>query len=90
MHWLKMALLTGAAPLLAAAQAPQSQSTTNLKTDASGAGKGNEVVCKKFDPPTGSRIGKRQICRTQAEWDYIQAQEQEAIDRALRKPIDVK
>lgn len=26
-------------------------------------------VCKKQPPPTGSHIGERRICKTQAEWD---------------------
>lgn len=80
-------IVAGIAPLLVATQAPAVQSVAAPKTDAVAA-KGTEVVCKKFDAPTGSRIGKRQICRTKAEWDYIQDQEQEAIDRALRKPFD--
>lgn len=80
-------LVAGLAPLLAAAQAPAIDSVASPKTDAEAA-KANEVVCKKFDPPTGSRIGKRQICKTKAQWDFIQDQEQEAIERALRKPFD--
>ena len=90
------ALMTGVAPLLLAAQAPvpQSESTPKTsvaapKTDAQAA-KGTEIVCKKLPPPVGSRIGSRQVCRTKAEWDFIQDQEQEAIDRALRKPMDVR
>lgn len=96
MPLFKTALMTGLLPLLLAAQAPipQSESTPKTsvaapKTDASGPAKGSEIVCKKFPPPIGSRIGRRQICRTQAEWDFIQDQEQEAIDRVLRKPLDV-
>ena len=82
-----IALVAGLAPLLIAAQTPAVESVSAPKTDAVAA-KADEVVCKKFDPPTGSRIGKRQICKTKAQWDYIQDQEQEAIDRALRKPFD--
>ena len=84
----KFVFAMGIAPLLVAAQAPETQSVASPKTAASGPAKANEIVCKKFDPPTGSRIGKRQICRSQADWDYIQAQEKEAIERALRKPHD--
>ena len=85
----KFVFAAGIAPLIVAAQAPETQSVGSPKTDASGPAKANQIVCKKFDAPTGTRIGKRQICKTQADWDYIQAQEQEAIDRALRKPLDI-
>ena len=88
MSLLKIACAAGLAPLLLAAQAPSSQSVATPKTDASGAAKGNEVVCKKMDAPTGSRIGKRQVCKTKAEWDYIQTQQQEVLERAMRKPHD--
>jgi len=26
-------------------------------------------ICRKLDPATGSRIGSRTVCMTQAEWD---------------------
>lgn len=75
-----------AAPLIAATPAPPIASVAAPKTTEPA--KGMDVVCKKFDPPTGSRIGKRQICRTQAEWDLLKEQDREVIDRALRKPLD--
>ena len=91
MSQIKITCVLGLAPLLLAAQAPSThQPVANPKTDASGPAHASEVVCKKMPPPIGTRIGARQICRTQAEWDYIQTQEQEAIDRALRKPFDAR
>lgn len=80
--------------LVAQAPAPLSVSTPKTsvivpKADTSGPAMGSAIVCKKFPPPVGSRIGRRQICKTQAEWDFIQDQEQEAIDRVLRKPLDI-
>lgn len=89
MNLPKFVFAMGVAPLLVAAQAPATQSVATPKTDASGPAKAGEIVCKKFESPTGTRIGKRQICRTRAEWDYIQGQEREAIEQALRKPLDV-
>ena len=80
-------VVAGLAPLLVAAQTPAVQSVAAPKTDAQAA-KATEVVCKKFEAPTGSRIGKRQICKTKAQWDYSQDQEREAIETALRKPFD--
>jgi hypothetical protein len=29
------------------------------------------VVCKKMDPPTGSRMGAKKVCHTAAEWRAI-------------------
>lgn len=87
MRLLGIIVVAGLTPLLVAAQTPAVQSVGAPKTDAQAAG-ATEVVCKKFEAPTGSRIGKRQICKTKAQWDFIQDQEREAIERALRKPFD--
>lgn len=80
-------LVAGIAPMILAAQTPTTSVAAPKTTELA---KGTDVVCKKFDAPTGSRLGKRQICRTQAEWDLIRDQDREAIERALRKPLDGK
>lgn len=89
MSLAKMMLAAAVAPLLMAAYGPTLEPPPGAKAEGEPA-KATDVVCKKFPPPAGTRIGKRQICKTQAEWDYIHAQEQEALDRATRKPLDVK
>ena len=33
----------------------------------------DEVICKKGDPPAGSRIGRGQVCHTAARWKSIKA-----------------
>ena len=84
-----IALIACAAPLLIAAQtaAPQHAPAAQQASSSAPAGsKANDVVCKKFPPPVGTRIGSRKICKTQAEWDFIRAQDQEVIDQALKKP----
>lgn len=83
--------IAAVAPLLVAsgiAAAQQAQTTQPVTASATSKPKSTDVVCKKFPPPAGTRIGKRQICKTQAEWDYIQAQEKEVIDQSLKKPFD--
>jgi hypothetical protein len=87
MRLSRFAIFAGVAPLLIAAASPTAEPPQGAKADNQPA-KATDVVCKKFPPPVGTRIGSRQICKTQAEWDYIQAQEQEALDRAMRKPHD--
>ncbi len=42
---------------------------------------GSEMVCKTFAPPTGTRLGARHICRTQAEWDNVQTQAREQVQQ---------
>jgi hypothetical protein len=40
-------------------------------------GQKEKKVCRTFEAPTGSRVGERRVCRTQAEWRL-------AEDAALR------
>ncbi|MEQ9663804.1 MAG: hypothetical protein RLN87_14810 [Parasphingopyxis sp.] len=28
----------------------------------------NEVRCRRYPPPTGTRIGARNVCKTEAQW----------------------
>lgn len=48
----------------------------------------NAYVCKKFPPPAGTRLGKRQICKTQAEWDQLEKDMHDGIRKMQRKPCD--
>lgn len=80
-------LVAGLVPFLVAAQAPSVEPAAAPKS-ASGVARLSEVVCKKFPPALGTRIGARKICKTRAEWDFIRDQEQEVLEHALRKPFD--
>lgn len=42
---------------------------------------GRQIVCRRMPPPAGTRIGARNICRTQAEWDLLQQQNREEVQR---------
>lgn len=46
----------------------------------------NAMVCKKFPPPTGTRLRARQVCKTKAEWDLMQKDTYDTLDRVQRKP----
>lgn len=39
----------------------------------------NDQVCKKMPAPTGTRLGGRTICHTQAEWDDMQRNAQHSV-----------
>jgi hypothetical protein len=39
------------------------------------------IVCKEGSPPTGSRMGATRTCRTQRQWDEMERQSQENLQR---------
>jgi hypothetical protein len=40
----------------------------------------NRVICKK-ERITGSRLGSREICKTEAQWNQIRHDERQALER---------
>ena len=48
---------------------------------------GDEIVCRKEPPATGSRIGARKICRTAREWIAIQAEARAVTEDLQRTKI---
>lgn len=46
----------------------QTSAQTAAVTPAPDADKSNEIICKRLEAETGSRIGGRRICMTAAEW----------------------
>ena len=72
-----------AASLVAApAQAGQAPATA---TDRAPAAK----ICEKITV-TGSRLGARRICATQAEWDERRRSDREEIEKAQRSPCVIQ
>ncbi|MFN2258765.1 MAG: hypothetical protein ABR601_02870, partial [Parasphingopyxis sp.] len=41
-----------------------------------------EVICRREPPPTGSRIGARNICKTEVEWARIEREARDALEDA--------
>jgi hypothetical protein len=41
----------------------------------------DNVVCKVFPPPTGTRLGTRKICHTEREWRDITRRSQEDLSK---------
>lgn len=47
---------------------------------ANGGGDTGQIVCRNVEE-IGSRLSRRRICRTRAEWEDLQLQERQVIDR---------
>jgi invasion protein IalB len=74
------ALLTGmAAPALAEAPAASS-SHAQPATTGTVAGDPNEVVCQKQES-TGSRLARKKVCMTRAQWADRQLQDRQEIEK---------
>jgi hypothetical protein len=41
----------------------------------------DEVICRAEGAPTGTRLGKRRICATRAEWDALSRSAREETER---------
>ena len=85
------ALLLFAAPCAALAVGPEEEAAAAAAAEKmqreAGQADRNAMVCKKFPPPTGTRLRARQICKSQAEWDMIEDDTYDAVDRVQRKPF---
>lgn len=53
----------------AAATPPAASTTGSAGTTTTAAVDPNAEVCKRMDPETGTRIGSRMVCKTNAQWD---------------------
>lgn len=71
--------------------ADKEQSPAPAPTAANqGAANMDEVICKKFPAPTGSRLGARRVCDTRRNWEQMEHDSQDALthiqDRSMNKP----
>ena len=74
--------------VLIAAPAPGSQTTQSDPVTVNAEdliNPANEIVCRRYPPPTGSRIGSRRICRTQHQWDVIDDETRTVLDEAFNR-----
>ena len=76
----------GAAPLSATGPVEEAAAAEAAKRTQEEGGP-NAYVCKKFPPPAGTRLGKRQVCKTQAEWDQLEKDMHDGIRKMQRKPF---
>jgi len=40
-----------------------------------------EVVCRRMPPPTSSRLGSRNICKTKADWEALREQSRREVQQ---------
>jgi hypothetical protein len=45
----------------------------------------DEVICKKLEADTGTRLGKRKECRTRREWDQIAEEAKQNLQKSQSK-----
>lgn len=64
-------------PAISAAQQEDLGAGAEGDVDAS-----TEIICKREPAPTGSRIGARNVCKTQMEWDRIAREARDALEDA--------
>lgn len=68
-------VLIAAIPSAAMAQTAAPATSTAAASDTAPAAPAldqNEIICKHLDAPTGSRLPGPSVCRTRADWDFIQ------------------
>lgn len=67
-----IAALAAGAPAAAQGDSDGGQQASNDAT---------EIVCRRLASPTGSRLGRRNVCKTQQQWDAERAQYREEVQR---------
>lgn len=45
----------------------------------------NRVICRRMPPPPGTRIGGRNICATEAQWERYQRETRDVLDEAFNR-----
>ena len=89
MKHIKLIACIAAAPLMMAAAGPDEEAAAAAAAEKmqeeAGSADRNVMVCKKFPPPTGTRAArKRQICKTKAEWEQMDKDRYDTLDRVQR------
>lgn len=46
---------------------------------------GNRVICRRMPPPPGTRIGGRNICATEAQWERYDQETRNVLDEAFNR-----
>src|ERR1700679_397332 len=81
---------TASAPQAPAQTAPLAASTTTVApvmstpATAVAANDPKEIVCRQMEPETGTRLGARRICQTNAQWDEMTRETQENMRQILQ------
>lgn len=78
-------MLLGVATLALPVHAQNDTTLSDGATD--GDNPSTTVICRRYPPPTGSRIGARRICRTEAQWVQHDTEHRLAIEREQRNRV---
>lgn len=68
-----------AAILFLSAPAPAAQTSAD-EAEAEETSAVNRIICRREPAPTGSRIGSRRICRTEHQWNAIEAESRNMLE----------
>lgn len=78
--------VAGAAAMLvispaSATQGDTAPETPTLQVDVPDLSGNDRIICQRMPPPAGSRIGSRNICKTQAQWAQLERERRQQTDR---------
>ncbi len=79
-----LAALALASPAHAGNQPTATSAPAEEATDTSQ----NRVICKR-EKVTGSRLGSKKVCKTEAQWNQIRNDERQALERGqANRPVE--
>jgi hypothetical protein len=76
---------TAPPPPPAAESQPAAQQPASGTPEQAPAEDPNEVICKKLEADTGTRLGKRKECRTRQEWKQIADEAKQTLEKSQSK-----
>ena len=63
-----------------AALATETPAPQAPRTETASRGNSDQIICRSVEE-IGSRLSRRRVCRTRAEWADLQTQERQVVDR---------
>ena len=85
MRYFTSALVAGAALALTATATFAQTAATQAVSAPLDRNNLHTIICQEYPAATGSRIGKRVICLTNAQWDEVHRQAREGIQFEIKK-----
>lgn len=83
---MRVGVFSAALGLAMLAAAPAGSFTQEESASADdGVTSSTEIICRRQPAPTGSRIGGRNICKTQAQWDRINRESRDLVEEAQNR-----
>lgn len=72
---IAIVIVTSALLAAGSALAGEAVAAPPAQTDSS------QIVCRQMDPPTGTRLGGRRVCKTEGEWERDRQQAQDDLSK---------